>query len=72
MTDTQDALKVTQALIIALQAYEQIGGDSMRLLLLRNNAHAEGREISQEEITAVLAESQASINELNRAIGDAQ
>jgi hypothetical protein len=72
MTDTQDALKVTQALLIALQAYEQIGGDSMSLIMLRNKAQAEGREISTEELQAVLADSQAAINELSRAIGDAQ
>lgn len=72
MTDTQDALKITQALLLALQAYEEIGLSTARLMMLRNKAQAEGRDhLSAEEVNGLLAESQAAIDDLDKTLGEA-
>lgn len=72
MSDRENALKITRALIIALQAYEQIGGNTGRLMILRNTAKAENREISPEELDTLLAESQAALDDLQAALASPQ
>jgi hypothetical protein len=66
MTDRNEALRITQALLIALQAYESIGGDTGKLLMLR--AQAEGGVIAPEALDALLDESQAALDDLQAAL----
>jgi hypothetical protein len=65
MIDPVSALKITQGLLIALQAYETIGGDVQSLLTLRANAKAEGREISEAEVQSLLDEAQSALDQLD-------
>lgn len=72
MTDRDNALRITQALIIALKAYEEIGGSIGKLMAMRNRAHVENREISSEELDTLLGESQAALDDLQATLDSPQ
>lgn len=66
-----NALQTVQALLLALRDCEQAGLNTMNLLVMRQNAKAEGRDhLTVEEVNGLLAESQAAIDDLNKSLDE--
>jgi len=58
------AWQITDDLLIALRAYEIIGGDIISLLSLRAQAKAEGRDMNSVEIQSLLDEAKSTLDQL--------
>lgn len=67
-----NGVQVIQILNIALQAYAEMGGSIMSLIHLRETARREGRDLSPEEIQALLDEAQAELDHLQADIEKGQ
>lgn len=68
MSRTTQLLSAVDAVLIAINEYQALGGDIGKLMALRDEAKAQGRDLNTEEITKLANEADEARDDLQDAL----